>query len=290
MSYLQKTSGPVRKPVKTQEIKQPEKKAEVNIKLNPADYHADVPFASTPSAPVSNSQGFDPKKLRELSKTRLINEFVRKQAYEKTYNSVGELLNCVRQNYYYRLKYQVDVNKNFNFEYLQLYADVGTSIHEFTQKTYDFAEVKKGLISENYRVKGEADAVTIPFLYEIKSIDTKKFNGSYRVNDYHQGNIYAYILNTEYKYRLSTVTLVYFFRDALSRDPFAIDIPVDNRLAISFLERSLLLNESLEKKKLPDKIGSSEEKCKYCMFKNYCESDSKNVEKEKVILKSTFSM
>lgn len=286
LDYLQDQKNPVR----STEPK-PQTRAEANIKLNPSDYHADVPSAIV-SIPAPTSRAFDSKKFRELAKKRLVDEYLRKQAYVKPYNSVTEILNCVRQNYYYRSQYRIDTEKYFNFEFLQLYADVGTAIHEYAQRVYPFDEVKKSLISENYKVKGEADALTQPFLFEIKSVDYKKFDGNYRLSDFHQGNIYAYILNTEYKYRLSTVTLLYFFRDGLNRNPYPIDVPVDNSLAISFLERSLILNEALLKNKVPDKIGATDEKCRYCMFKAFCAEDSKNKETipEKILPKSTFSM
>ena len=285
---------------KKPEVRQKEKKAEENVKfeLNPKDYHADVPSAdyiNNQAKFSSQSNGFSAKKLRELAREKLIDEYEGRQNYEKPHCSVTELLACVRQNYYYRMKYKLDNSKYFQFQFLKLYAKVGDGVHEFIQDTYDFTETKKALYSNNYKVKGEADAVTSPYLYEFKSIELKNFTGTYRNDDYYQGNIYAYILNTEYGYKLNTVTLIYFFRDGLNRDPFAVDIPVDNNLAISYLNRSTTLLEAMSTKKVPEAIGATKDKCKYCMYKNYCEIDNKEPQvmeekKEIPLPKTTFKM
>ena len=139
----------------------------------------------------------------------------------------------------------------------------------------NFGEIKKSLYSKVYDVKGEVDAITSPFLYEFKTVDEKAlFRLDYRNKDYMQGNIYAHILNSEYGYSLDTITLVYFFRDNLKRDPYAIDLKYNPDIAISFLKRSHILLEHLSNKKLPDAIGSSEEICRYCVYKEVCKLDN----------------
>lgn len=173
------------------------------------------------------------------------------------------------------MKYPIDIDKNFNFVYLKIYADVGIAIHEYVQRTYKFKEIKKEMYSNNYKVKGEADAVDSPYLFEFKTTETTKIKDRYKYDHYVQANIYAYILNTEYNYDLKTITLVYFFRDNLKKDPLTFDINIDNKLAIEYLNRSNIILGSIENKTLPDKIGSNKEKCNYCIYKEYCKKDDK---------------
>lgn len=80
-------------------------------------------------------------------------------------------------------------------------------------------------------------------------------------------------MNNEYGYRIKNVTIVYFFRDSLKRDPVGFDLPLDKNLAAHYLNRSSILMESIRAKLVPDKIGGSSDKCKYCMYKSYCEKD-----------------
>ncbi len=220
----------------------------------------------------------------------MITEHIGKQAYERPYTTVGELLNCVRQNYYYRLKYQIDLDKNFNFVYLKLYGDVGTAIHKYTQDTYGFSEVEKPIFSERYQVKGKADAIDENILYELKTTEYFKFKNKFEEDHYHQGNIYAYILNSEYGYKIRNVTIVYFFRDSLKRDPIGFDLPVNKDLAVSYLNRSPILMESIRTKVVPDKIGGLPDKCKYCMYQSYCEKEGTiQEESKKAPLRATTS-
>lgn len=228
---------------------------------------------------ISRSNGFDNLKFKTLIRNNQIKKFKDRQEYERAYTSVTELLNCVRYNYYYRSKGSIDYKKNFNFVYLDFYAGLGTEVHELVQNIYDFKEIKKALFSKIYNVKGEADAITPPYLYEFKTVDEKALFGlDYRVKDYEQGNIYAHILNSEYDYKLNTITLVYFFRDNLKKDPYAIDIKYDSELAKSFLERSNILLDHLSSKKLPLMIGASKDNCKYCIYKENCKTDNKKTD------------
>jgi hypothetical protein len=68
--------------------------------------------------------------------------------------------------------------------------------------------------------------------------------------------------------------LIYVFRDNLKRDPVAFDLPLDNDLAKSLLERALLLQDNIQKKEVIDPIGSSKDQCYYCEFKSFCEKDT----------------
>lgn len=240
--------------------------------------------------PVPSSSSFNISRYRERSRDRIISEHLGKQNYEKPHTTVTEILNCVRQNYYYRSKYQIDLDKYFKFIYLKLYADVGTAIHKYVQDTYGFSEVEKPIFSDNYKVKGKVDAIDGNCIYELKSTETSKFKNTYEEDHYHQGNIYSYILNTEYKYNIRNITIVYFFRDNLKKDPVGFDVPLNKELALSFLTRSPILLESIQKRIVPDKIGSSPEKCKWCMYKDYCGKDEIIIEENtKIPMKASTS-
>jgi CRISPR/Cas system-associated exonuclease Cas4 (RecB family) len=234
-----------------------------------SDFRSDV---YTPRS--SASLGFDKNRFEKRCKDALAKEHIDRQQYNRPHVAVTDLLKCVRQNFYYRCKYNVNMDKLTNFSYLKMYADVGTAVHEFIQKVYDFKEIKVPVISKLYKIKGEADAASDPYLFEIKTVEQKDLKETeYRQSDYYQGNIYAHVLNSEYGYNFKKVTLIYVFRDNLRKGPYAIDLDVNADLAISFLSRGPILLDAVESNKLPDKIGASDDNCRYCLYKDYCDNE-----------------
>lgn len=249
-----------------QEIKKEEVKEEYQEKI------LDIPQQQIVEQ-VYSSKAFNTEKYNTLMRSKLIDDYKTMQSYERPYVAVSELYSCLRKSYYYRLKYPVDPKKLFKYSKIYLMQKVGESIHEALQEVYDFTEVNKSVVSEKYKVKGKIDAFKDGFVYEIKTLDEDKFLGTYSIEHYYQGLLYAYILNTEYNYSINAVVLIYVFRDNLKRDPVAFDLELDNDLAKSLLERSPLLLNSIQKKEVIDPIGSTKEQCHYCEFKTFCEKD-----------------
>ncbi len=220
---------------------------------------------------VKRSRGFDVQKFESLMRTRLIDEYKRIQGYERPYISVGELYTCLRQNYYTRLRYPIDIKQQFKFAYLYLIQKIGNEIHSVIQELYDFIETEKTVVSEKYKVKGRIDGIREIYLYEIKSFDTQKFQNRYEKEHYLQANIYAYILNSEYEYNIQKVVIIYVLRDL--KRVIAFDLPVNDTLAISHLERAPLLHAALLKREPIDPLGATSEHCKYCMYIKSCKND-----------------
>jgi len=204
-------------------------------------------------------------------RARLIDDHKRLQSYERPYISVSELYNCMRKNYYNRLKYSVDIKSQYQFSYLYLINQVGDKIHDVIQSIYDFSEIEKTVVSEQFKVKGRVDALRKNIVYELKTIDPEKFKNAYVKEHYYQGVIYAHILNEEYNYNIDTITLVYIIRTLKRIKPF--DLPYKPALAESFLRHGLTLRSCISKKVVPDPICASKEECKYCQYKKYCEKD-----------------
>lgn len=224
---------------------------------------------------ISSSKGFDVKKFESLMRSKLIDSYKRLQSYERPYISVSELYGCLRQAFYNRSKYSIDLKKQFGFSYLYLIQRVGDEIHDIIQGLYNFTETEKTVVSEKYKVKGRLDAIRERFLYEIKSIDEHKFKNEYIQAHFLQANIYTYILNNEYDgYDIENVVLIYVIRNLKRIIPF--DIPINNDLAKSHLERAPILLSSIEQKITPDPIGAIDEYCRYCLYKKYCEKDQCN--------------
>jgi len=240
---------------------------------------------------VSSTKGFDVQKFESLMRSKLIDDYKRMQSYERPYISVSELYYCIRRNYYNRQKYPINVKDEFSFSYLYLIQKVGHVVHDIVQDLYDFTEVEKTVVSQKYKVKGRVDALKNEFLYEVKSIDPDKFENKYIKEHYYQGIIYSHILNSEYNYKVKTITIVYFIRTLKKIYPF--DLPVNDELAKSFLKRSLVLQSSLQSKKVPEPIGATPDQCKYCPYKKFCGKDpcevvppfkDQNTEKKSVFL------
>jgi len=220
---------------------------------------------------VRKSSAFNVDKFENLMRSRMIDEYKRLQGYDRPYISVGELYTCLRQNYYTRLRYPIDIKKQYKFAYLYLIQKVGNEIHSVIQDLYDFTEIEKTVVSEKYKVKGRIDGIREICLYEIKSIDAEKFENQYQQEHYLQANIYAQILNSEYDYNIKKVVIVYVLRNLKRMIPF--DLPVNKDLAITHLERARLLLSSLEKREPIDPIGATNNHCKYCSYMKVCKGD-----------------
>lgn len=225
----------------------------------------------------SQTKGFDVHKLEYLMKQRLIDESKKLDSYERPYISVSELCNCLRQAYYKRLKYPIDNEKQFNFPYLYLIQNVGNSVHETIQDIYNFTEVEKRVLSEKYKVKGRVDAILDSTLIELKTIDEDKFKHNHLPEHYQQALIYSYILNTEYSYKIDTISIVYILRNCKKVYPFNLEI--DYKAAQNLISKSLVLLDCISKKIVMEPINSKPETCKWCMYKRYCQKDQSKMKK-----------
>jgi len=217
------------------------------------------------------SSSFDINKFESMMRSKLIEEYKTRQSYERPYISVSELYVCLRQNYYVRKRYQIDIKAQFKFAYLYMIQKVGNVIHEIFQDIYNFTEVEKTVVSEKFKVKGRLDAIKEKTLYEIKSIDPAKFKGTYLKEHVFQGLIYAYILITEYDYEIENITIIYVLRDLKTIQAF--DIKVDMQIAESFLTRAPILLSAIDQNIVPDPIGANKDQCKWCPYKSFCKND-----------------
>lgn len=218
------------------------------------------------------SVGFDVKKFESLMRERLIEGYKKASSYERPNITVLELFSCMRKSYYYRMKYSVDVKEIFKFAYLDIINEVANSIHDYIQEVYGFPEVQKTIVSQKYKVKGRIDAYKDGFVYEIKTLEEDKFFGNYYPEHYHQGLVYAYILNTEYSYNVHTITIIYVMRSNV-RKVYSFDIPVNDELAKSFLQRAPRLLSHISKKTVPESLAASKEQCDFCPYVKYCKED-----------------
>ena len=239
--------------------------------------HSDVKFNTSP---ISTSRGFVVKDFESLMRAKLVDEHKRMQSYERPYISVTELFNCLRKNYYTRKKYKIDVVSQYNFSYLYMINKVGNTVHDLIQGLYDHTEVEKPIISEKYKVKGRVDGIRNNFVLEYKTIDVAKFKETYIQNHYNQGLIYSYILNSEYGYKIDTITIVYIIRNLKRIIPF--DLPTDDNKAIEFLKLGPVLIKCLEKNIVPQTLNSDKEQCHWCQYKSYCKKDSTGNEQNTV--------
>ncbi|NHJ48924.1 MAG: Dna2/Cas4 domain-containing protein [Asgard group archaeon] len=276
LDYLEnqrKTSeGYALKRRKPSEVKK-EQVAEATKKLlESSQIHSYVPPGT--SNKIKKSKGFNVKKFEEMMRSKLIDDYKRMQTYERPYISVGELYTCMRQTYYSRSHYSIDLANQFKFAWLYMFQRVGDELHAVVQDVYNFSEKEKTIVSEKFKTKGRLDGIREGFLYEIKSVDPDKFEYVVDRNHFLQANVYAHILNTEYGYKIHTVVILYVFRNLRKIVPF--DLPIDPPLAESLLSRAPILRNALDKKMIPDPIGSDVSQCQWCSYKKYCEKDKCN--------------
>jgi len=240
--------------------------------LEDSQIHSYVPPGA--SKKFKKSKGFDVSKFQEMMRSKLIDDYKRMQTYERPYISVGELYSCMRKNYYSRSHYAIDLAEQFKFAWLYMFQRVGDELHAVVQDVYNFSEKEKTIVSEKFKTKGRLDGIREGFLYEIKSVDPDKFEYVVDRDHFLQANVYAHILNTEYNYKIHTVVILYVFRNLRQIVPF--DLPIDPPLAQSLLERAPILRNSIDKKIVPDPIGSNISHCQWCSYKKYCEKDKCN--------------
>jgi CRISPR/Cas system-associated exonuclease Cas4 (RecB family) len=267
-------SGSSKKTKKQRKTEIKKAKASVNTKklLEEATIEEFKDIPHTHAASEKGSDGFSVLEFESMMRSKLIEEYKTSQSYERPYISCSELYNCLRQSYYARKRYQISVASQFKFAYLYLIQKVGNTIHEIFQSLYNFSEVEKTVVSEKFKVKGRVDAIKGSHLYEIKSIDPKKFKGSFIKEHYFQGLVYAYILITEYDYKIDKITIIYVLRDLKTVRAF--DLPVDLKLAEKFLQRAPVLLTALESNTPPEPIGAVINSCQWCPYKEYCKKDS----------------
>jgi len=271
LDYLEsqkQRKSPVKEPLE-KKIEKSEPINETKKLIEESKIHSYVPGDSYKKVP--DSKTFSLQKFEAMMRSKLIEEHKKSQSYERPYISVTELTNCLRQCYYYRMRYNVNLNKLYNFPYLYLIQKVGNTIHSVVQEIYGFAEVEKTVVSEKFKVKGRVDGVQETFLYEIKSIDSNKIADSYVKEHYLQGLVYAFILNTEYEYKIDTITIIYVKRDLKGIVPF--DLPVDYKMAELVIRKAPILKSALESHQIPDPFGATKEHCKYCLFIDNCKND-----------------
>jgi len=273
LNYLEnqrKTSeGYARKRRNPSEVRKEKIEQETKKLLEDSEIHSYIPPGSKNK--VKASKGFNVSQFQKMMRSKLIDDFKKMRSYERPYISVGELYTCMRQNYYSRSRYAIDLEQQFKFAWLYMFQRVGDEIHSVVQDIYNFSEVEKTIVSEKFKTKGRLDGIREGFLYEIKSVDPDKFEYEYRKDDYLQANIYAYILNTEYNYKIHTVVLLYVFRNLREIVPF--DLPVNPSVAESLLSRAPILKNAIDKKIVPDPIGANISHCQWCSYKKYCEKD-----------------
>jgi len=269
IKFLKESTTPQKASVT--EVKKPDLNISSLIEDLQTSIHSDVlPKKKT-------SKGFDVQKFEFLMRSKLIDEYKKLQSFDRPYISVSELCSCTRKSYYERKRYEVDINEMFKFPYLALLQEVGTFVHKFIQSIYGFTENEKSIISEKYKTKGRLDSIQDNVLVEFKTIDSADFENKYSERDYHQCLVYVYILNTEYNYKIESITIVYVLRSFKRVVPF--DLDVNDKLAKSLLERAPLLLSCIEKGEVAEPTGAVIGECEYCLYRKFCEKDRSFVQK-----------
>lgn len=223
-----------------------------------------------PKDKTKGTSGFNVEHFENLMRAKLIDEYKKIQGYERPYISVSEIISCIRQAYYSRQKYEIDIKKQFFFPYVYLMRKLGDELHQMVTELYVFDEVEKTIISEKYKVKGRVDAIRSEYIYELKTVDEQKNVITYVPEHYYQGLVYSYILNTEYNYNIKTITIVYIPRSPRRLFPF--DIPIDNGIAENILKRATILQKCLSSAVVPETLGATKETCNFCAYKKFCDA------------------
>jgi len=255
-------------------VKQEKQVALNDVKID--DYkniHSDVqPVFSKNKVNFISSNGFDIERFHKLCNDKLRLEFEASKNYERPYFSVTELIQCLRQTYFQRMKYDIDINSMFTYGNLLLIQEIGKEIHNIVQSIYDgFEETEKVVIDEIFKVKGRVDAVTKNFVYEFKSIDDEKYKNTFEEKHFIQGCIYSYILNKFYNCNIDIITIVYFPRSL--KKIYSFDVKYDEKIALKYMNYATILKEAIKLEKIPEISEFNLETCKFCSYKKYCNKE-----------------
>jgi len=224
---------------------------------------------------IPSQPGFDIEALKKMLQQELVFEYKKYQSFSHPNITFGECISCIRQQYYKRKKYPINLNRLFSFSYLFFIKEVNEFLLELVQSVYDFEEVNKIIESKKYHVKGNVHAIDkkTGFLYYFTVIEPNSLNDNKKRTHFNVANIQAYILNNEYEYDIENIVLIYLTRDLKNIEKYTVKV---NNSSQKFLENALTLKNSLDRNVVPDKIGASEKECNFCMFKTFCKKDDVN--------------
>jgi len=229
---------------------------------------------------VNLNSKFDVKLFEDIIKKKIVEKKETSRLYDRPHITVGELLQCDRQVYFERKKYDYDSEKLTLYPNVDFMGYIGNYIHTYIQNIYPFDETEKSVHCKKYQVKGRVDAILNNILFEIKPIDSL-YRDELKNKDFNQANIYTYILNTEYDYKIDTIVILYAYRNLKTFIPF--DVKPDINEAIKYLKKSVEIQKFLNINKLPDYNSFYDDQCKFCIYEKPCmkdrsiKNDTKNI-------------
>jgi len=239
-------------------------------------------FDSKIKVPVQ--PGFDISAFEKILQQELISEYKKYQSFSHPNITFGECTSCIRQQYYKRKKYPLDLNRLFSFSYLFFIKEVNEFLLELVQSVYKFEEVNKIIESKKFNVKGNVHAIDkkTGHLYYFSVIEPENLKEDTKKSHFNIANVQTHILNNEYDYRISNIVLIYLFRNLKKIEKY--NAKPDENVSSIFLQNAILLKTALTNNAVPDKIGFTEKECRYCMFKSFCEKEDANKNNDIVMI------
>ncbi len=233
---------------------------------------------------VQVEPGFDLNSFDKIMRQELINTYKKFISFEHPYISFIESVTCIRQQYYKRKNYPLNLERLFAASNLFLIKEIDDYVLGIIQEYYPFGEKNKQIVSNKYFAKGIVHAIdkSTGFLYLINSIDPYNFSNEVKINHKNIANIQSYILNTEYNYNISKFVVLYVLRDLKTIKRFVFN--VNNDQAKVYLHNALILKKALTIGSVPDILGKTEAQCKVCLFSKFCNNDNKKTDDDIQIL------
>ena len=178
---------------------------------------------------------------------------------------INNISSCSRQ-LYYRNKQFPTILKDSKILSVRFY--VGNELREFINSIYNInrniIEIKNEYYSKKISVIIESDIES----KEIKNIDYTDF--------YNKGCICAYILNSNYSYKISDVEIIYIFRKNEDKI-ITYSKKYSENIFKNFLKNFEEFKKEIQEEKIP-KTEISKNQCESCLYETYCKKDSlKNI-------------
>ncbi len=243
-----------------------------------------IPESLDKKPKIPQKDGFDLDAFNKIMQSELIVNYQKHQSFSHPNISFGECVSCIRQQYYKRKKYPLNLERLFSFSCLFLIHEVDDFLLSLIQKTYKFEEINKYITGKNYAVRGNVHAVdkSSGFLYVLNPVDPINFKNNYIAAHANIGQIQAYILNTDYNYNISKIVLIYILRNMKSIYKYTLEL--NAKTIDQYLKNGMELKKCLDHNKVPEPLGKTDSQCAFCMFKKFCQTDSKNNDNDNDII------
>jgi len=203
--------------------------------------------------------------LKQKLISRIVQEWTTPRKLKNTI-AVTDIIQCPKQTWYRykgRIKPEwLDYNKIFYL--LDIYSQIGNTVHEYIYKTLTFDYTELTIIDSENHIEGRIDIIDGSILLDIKSSRSE-----YDVRP--QLSLYYYLATQVKQLCIDKVGVWWVLLDKITY----IDVSELKRMYPKYVERANKLWEALQLNTYPVDLGVDTSSCQYCLIESFCKSQEK---------------